>query len=60
MGHYEDFWWDITTSIKDKGLNEEFNAQLRKMTNQSKHQYKDSRARWSYAYEKVIQHNLKK
>ena len=29
------------------------------MNNQDKHQYKDSKARWSYAYDKVISNNKK-
>ena len=53
MGHYEDFWYEITESINSKGLKKEFDAQLDKMDNQDKHQYKDVRARWSYAHEKV-------
>ena len=24
MGHYEDFWWEITESINNKGLKKEF------------------------------------
>jgi hypothetical protein len=54
MGHYEDFWYEITDSINDKGLRKEFDAQLKKMNNQDKHQYKDTRARWSYAHSKVM------
>ena len=54
MGHYEDFWWDVTTDIQDKGLKKEFDAQLEKMSSQDKHRYKDSRERWSYAHIKVL------
>jgi hypothetical protein len=53
MGHWEDFWWEITESIKTKGLKKEFDAQLKKMDTQSKHQYKDTRSKWEYAYNKV-------
>jgi len=53
MGHYEDFWYEITDSINNKGLKKEFDAQLDKMSHQSKHQYKDTRDKWSYAHEKV-------
>ena len=59
MGHYEDFWYDIHESIEKEGLKKEFDAQLKKMNNQSKHQYKDSKTRWSYAFDKVIMHNKK-
>ena len=54
MGHYEDFWWDVTIDINDKGLKKEFDAQLEKMNSQDKHRYKDSRERWSYAHTKVL------
>jgi len=61
MGHYEDLWYDIHTSLEKYGLQREFDAQLEKMNNQDKHRYKDSRSRWSYAHEKVIkQYNKKK
>ena len=54
MGHWEDFWWEITESINSKGLKKEFDAQLKKMDHQDKHQYKDTRSKWAYAYNKVI------
>jgi hypothetical protein len=54
MGHWEDFWWNITEDINKKGLKKEFHAQLTKMDGQSKHQYKDTRSKWDYAYNKVI------
>ena len=38
MGHYEDFWYEITESIEREGLKKEFDAQLKKMNNQDKHQ----------------------
>ena len=53
MGHYEDLWWEITESINSKGLKKEFDAQLKKMNQQDKHKYMESRDRWSYAYTKV-------
>tara|TARA_R110000765_G_scaffold371146_1_gene461366 strand:+ start:167 stop:343 length:177 start_codon:yes stop_codon:yes gene_type:complete len=53
MGHYEDLWYEITESIQKNGLKKEFDAQLKKMSNQDKHKYKDSRARWEYAFTKV-------
>jgi hypothetical protein len=54
MGHYEDFWYDITESINSKGLKKEFDAQLEKMSHQDKHKYKDTRDRWTYAHNKVL------
>ena len=60
MGHYEDFWWEITESIDKLGLKKEFDAQLNKMRSQDKHKYKESRARWEYAYNKVTKLSNKK
>ncbi len=60
MGHYEDFWYEITESIDKLGLKKEFDAQLSKMRQQDKHKYKEVRDRWSYAYEKVTKLSKKK
>ena len=60
MGHYEDFWYDITESIKKSGLKKEFDQQLSKMDGQDKHRYKDTRDRWQYAFEKVSKLSKKK
>lgn len=60
MGSYEDFWWDITQSIKENGLQKEFDAQLEKMSSQDKHRYKDTRSRWEYAYNKVTTNENKR
>ena len=54
MGHYEDLWYEIAEDINTKGLKKEFEAQLEKMNHQPKHQYKESRDRWSYAHNKVL------
>jgi hypothetical protein len=54
MGHYEDLWYEISEDITNKGLKKEFDAQLEKMSRQPKHQYKESRDRWSYAHNKVV------
>jgi hypothetical protein len=54
MGHYEDLWYEISQDITNKGLKKEFDAQLEKMSTQPKHQYKESRDRWSYAHNKVV------
>ena len=50
---WEDFWWDVTEDIKNKGLQKEFDAQLEKMSHQDKHKYKDTRDKWAYAWSKV-------
>jgi hypothetical protein len=54
MGHYEDLWYEISEDVTNKGLKKEFYAQLKKMNGQPKHQYKESRDMWNYAYNKVI------
>ena len=59
MGHYEDLFWEITKEIDNKGLKKQFDAQLEKMNYQDKHQYKDVREKWSYAYNKVTRENEK-
>jgi hypothetical protein len=59
MGHWEDFWWNITESIKNKGLKKEFDDQLKKMDSQEKHRYKDIRDKWDYAYHKVVSNKEK-
>jgi len=60
MGHYEDFWYEITESINSKGLRKEFDAQLEKMNHQDKHRYKDVRDKWDYAYKKITEKKLSK
>ena len=54
MGHWEDFWVDTDNSLTELGLYENFQKQLKKMNHQDKHKYKDTRARWEYAYAKVL------
>ena len=56
---WEDFWWDTYYEIKKLGIKEEFDAQLKKMDTQDKHRYKDSRARWEYALNKVKKQKIK-
>ena len=59
MGHYEDIFFEITESVNRLGLKEEFDAQLKKMRDQDKHKYKETRDRWSYAYDKVMSKHKK-
>ena len=56
---WEDFWWDTYYEVKKLGIKEEFDAQLKKMDTQDKHRYKDSRARWEYALNKVKKKKIK-
>ena len=55
----EDFWWDTYYEIKKLGIKKEFDAQLKKMDTQDKHKFKDSRARWEYALNKVKKQKIK-
>ena len=60
MGHQEDFWYEITESINNRGLKEEFDTQLKKMQYQDKHRYKNTRDKWDYAHLNEIEHSRKK
>tara|TARA_R110000744_G_scaffold277387_2_gene389788 strand:+ start:1484 stop:1666 length:183 start_codon:yes stop_codon:yes gene_type:complete len=60
MGHYEDLWYEITESIEREGLKKQFDKQLKKMNSQPHHKYKDTRARWEYAHQKVLEQKSKK
>ena len=57
---WEDFWWETHNEIKELGLKEDFDAQLKKMDNQDKHKYKDTRDKWRYALDKVKKERSKK
>jgi hypothetical protein len=57
---WEDLYWDTYNEMKDLGLSKEFGKQLKKMSSQEKHKYKDTRARWDYARVKVINKDKKK
>jgi|TARA_R110002020_G_scaffold292116_1_gene507494 hypothetical protein len=54
MGHYEDFFVEMTQSLDEQGLRGKFDSQLQKMRYQDKHQNKDIRDKWRYAFEKII------
>ena len=60
MGHYEDFFYEAHEQLEKLGLRDKFDKQLKKMNEQSKHNYKDTRDRWSYALEKVVKENKNK
>tara|TARA_R100001594_G_C3930262_1_gene238002 strand:- start:323 stop:505 length:183 start_codon:yes stop_codon:yes gene_type:complete len=60
MGHWEDFWWEISAKIKKHRLQKKFDMQLEKMRYQDKHKYKDTRQLWEYAYNKVRNLSKKK
>ncbi len=53
MGHYEDAYYEIYNKVKQKGIREEFDNQLKKMEMQDKHKYKSTKERWEYAYNRI-------
>ena len=53
MGHYEDGFWEIYQEVEKKGLREEFNAQIKKMHKQPKHDHKEPMEYWKYALKRV-------
>ncbi len=60
MGHYEDFFVEMTQSLDEQGLRGKFDSQLQKMRYQDKHQNKDIRDKWRYAFEKIISEKFSK
>ena len=61
MGHWEDFWWETNEQLEKLGLRKKFAKQLDKMVYQEKHKHKDTRERWRYALDKVVEsHNKSK
>ena len=53
MGHYEDAYYEIYYKVKEQNIREEFDNQLKKMKNQSKHKYKTPKEKWEYAYARI-------
>ena len=49
----EDFWWDTHSELNKLGLKRQFDKQIKKMSTQEKHQYKDTKQMWEYALKKV-------
>ena len=61
MGHYEDFFWEITEELKRLGLKEEFEKEVRKIQSNDEFKYKSIKERWEYALNKVKQlHKINK
>ena len=50
----EDVLYEITMSVNQKGLEKEFNKQLKKMRTQPKHKWKTISEKYEYAYRKII------
>ena len=49
----EDFWWFAQAEITELGLQKKFDKQIKKMSTQDKHKYKDPKQTWEYALNKV-------
>ena len=49
----EDTLYQIHTELTESKLSSKFNKQLKKMSTQPKHKYKNSAERWEYAYNKI-------
>jgi len=61
MGHYEDFFWEITEELKRLGLKKEFEQEIRKIQSNDEFKYKSIKERWEYALNKVKQlHKINK
>ena len=56
---WEDFWYYIVEEVKELKVQKQFDAQLKKMSQQDEHRYKDTREKWEYALTQVKK-NLKK
>ena len=49
----EDTMYKIHTELTESKLWSKFNKQLKKMSKQDKHKYKEVAERWEYAYNKI-------
>ncbi len=49
----EDTLYEIHQEVEKNGLRKNFDKQLRKMSNQSKHKHKTVSERWEYALRKI-------
>ena len=57
MGHYEDSFYEIYDQIRVKGVKDDFDKQLNKMSRQSKHRYKSTKELWEYDFMRVTSSN---
>lgn len=53
MGQYEDEFYEIYHDVREKGLTDQFYAQLEKMSLQDKHKFKSPKESWIYAYQRI-------
>tara|TARA_R110000823_G_C15879063_1_gene494888 strand:- start:1035 stop:1208 length:174 start_codon:yes stop_codon:yes gene_type:complete len=57
MGHYEDSYFEIYQAVRSEDIKVEFDEQLAKMRNQTKHRFKTPKEMWEYAYTRVTNSN---
>ena len=59
MGHYEDFFWEITEELNQLGLRKEFDNKIKEMRYDDEWRYKELKERWDYALKFVKEKNKK-
>jgi len=59
MGHYEDFFWEITEELNQLGLRKEFDNKIKEMRYDDEWRYKELKERWDYALKFVKENNTK-
>ena len=53
MGHYEDVIYFVYEEVEKMGKRKEFNKQMKKMNDQSKHKHKSMNEKYEYALYKI-------
>ena len=53
MGHYEDFFWEVTEEVKSLGLRKEFDKMIKDLSNQEEYRHKSIKVRWEAALNKI-------
>ena len=53
MGHYEDTIYFIYEEVEKMGMRKEFDKQMKKMKDQSKHKHKSMNEKYEYALRRI-------
>jgi|TARA_R100000081_G_scaffold87286_1_gene57649 NifB/MoaA-like Fe-S oxidoreductase len=59
MGHYEDFFWEVTEELNQLGLRKEFDIKIKEMRYDDDWKHKELKPRWEYALKFVKENNTK-
>jgi len=59
MGMYEDSFYEVFNKIESLGLREEYDTQMKKMQQQDKHKWLDTKSRMQYCCDKVVERSKK-